>query len=80
MKCTTLFMAVGRGPRQPLSTVDEHTSEGERVLAAAEVSALSDQIKSGVDPTRVVFTREERDGCEDTAPVAQEKPAVKRKR
>jgi hypothetical protein len=80
MKSTTLFMTVGRGPKQPLSSVDEHTPNADTVLSAREVAALSDQIKAGVDPSRVVFEREERDGCEDTAPVAQEKPAAKRKR
>jgi hypothetical protein len=81
MKCTTLFMAVGRGPKQPLASVDEHTPNGDEVLTARQSSALADQIKAGVDPSRISFEREERDGCEDTQAVAQEKPAAaKRKR
>jgi hypothetical protein len=81
MKCTTLLMAVGRGPKQPLATVDEHSENGDSILAAAEVSALSDQIKAGVDPARVVFTREERTDAEDTQPQpkATETPAKRRR-
>lgn len=78
MKCTTLFMAVGRGPKQPLATVDEHTPDGDAVLTAYKQNALADQIRAGVDPSRVVFDTEKRD-AEDTAPAPEEKPAAKRK-
>lgn len=68
MSHTTLFMRVGRNPRQPLCSVDNNADNAQTVLSAHEVSAMSAQISAGVAHERVSFERETGGKSETAAP------------
>jgi len=58
MSHITLFKSVGRAAPQPVCTVDSSLPNAENILQVQQSKTLGDLIAGGVDPTRVIFTRE----------------------
>lgn len=57
-KHTNLFVQVGRAEPRPLCSADQESPIHDILLSATESEAMRNLIASGIDPTRIKFSRE----------------------